>query len=398
MRIGMLADIYKPHISGVTQYIDENRRVLENLGHDVTVFTFGNPSTPLEQGVIRSPGLPVAQAGLYLNIRYSSHAKKTLLQMDVVHCHHPFISGRLALNYCRPLHIPIVFTNHTRYDLYLKSYLPVVPDLIGDTFLQMFLQSFCRSVDAVISPSHGMKTVLEELGVDAPIRVIPNGVDLSRFSNDVVPFPRSDYGFNPENLIYIYTGRLAPEKNLPFLIQCFARLVNEHPNAKLILAGTGPQEAELQREVTELGLKESVTFTGFIDYSNINRLLTMADVFVTASSSEVHPLSVIEAMASGLPVVGIISPGVSDTVEDGLNGLLTIMDEKSFTARMARLIDEPDLRLKMGEAARKGVECCDLAITSRQVESLYAELVQRARLNQHGLKYGFRKAAGRWRA
>lgn len=125
MRIGMMADIYKPHVSGITNDISLNKRVLEQAGHEVFIFTFGDLDYPDEEtNVIRSPGLPLVDTGYYLNYRYSRKAKALLQTMDLVHVNHPFLSGRLALRYCRPLHIPIVFTNHTRYDLYAQAYMP----------------------------------------------------------------------------------------------------------------------------------------------------------------------------------------------------------------------------------------------------------------------------------
>jgi glycosyltransferase involved in cell wall biosynthesis len=97
MRIGMMVDVYKPYISGVTNYIVLNKRHLERAGHDVYVFTFGNIEyEDDEPRVIRSPGLPLADTGFYLSLRYSREAKKLLQSMDVVHVHHPFLSGRLA--------------------------------------------------------------------------------------------------------------------------------------------------------------------------------------------------------------------------------------------------------------------------------------------------------------
>ena len=122
MRIGMMADTYKPYVSGITNYIDLNKRALEREGHEVYVFTFGDLDyRDDELRVVRSPGVPLADTGYYLSLRYKTAYKKLLQTMDVVHVHHPFLSGRLSLNYCRRVSIPIVFTNHTRYDLYAQA-------------------------------------------------------------------------------------------------------------------------------------------------------------------------------------------------------------------------------------------------------------------------------------
>ncbi|MDP2975539.1 MAG: glycosyltransferase, partial [Anaerolineales bacterium] len=160
MRIGMMTDLYKPYISGITNYISLNKRYLEQAGHEVFVFTFGDLDyKDDETRIFRSPGLQLVDTGYYLSFHYSRQVKALLQTMDVVHIHHPFLSGRLALRYCRPLRIPILFTNHTRYDLYAQAYLPLLPEEISATFLETYMPSFCNAVDLVISPSTGMAQV-----------------------------------------------------------------------------------------------------------------------------------------------------------------------------------------------------------------------------------------------
>ncbi len=243
MRIGMLTDVYKPHVSGITNYISLNKEYLEKAGHEVYIFTFGDLDYPDdEERLIRSPGFPLTDTGYYLSFRYSRQAKSILRTMDLVHVHHPFLSGRLALNYCRPLRIPIVFTNHTRYDLYAQAYLPLLPEEFSDTFLETYMPTFCQAVDLVISPSAGMADVLKRLGVTCPIEIIPNGVDLQRYSS-VCKDCRSESGFHEDDLLLVYSGRLGPEKNLDFLIHAFAGTAEAVRNAHLLIVGGGPEES-----------------------------------------------------------------------------------------------------------------------------------------------------------
>ncbi len=219
MRIGMMADVYKPHVSGITTHIALNEAVMTASGHEVFIFTFGEGESEDEQeNVIRSPGLPLVDTGFYINIRYSLQAQKLLHTMDVVHVHHPFLSGRLALRYCLPRNIPIVFTNHTRYDLYAQAYLPVLPEGISDTFLKAYLPPFCAACDLVIAPSQGMQEVLARFGVISSVEVVPNGVDLSSFLAPVEPISKGELGFDDRDMLLIYTGRLGPEKDLPLLL------------------------------------------------------------------------------------------------------------------------------------------------------------------------------------
>ena len=353
MRIGMMADAYKPYVSGITNYIDLNKRYLEKGGHDVYVFTFSEPNhVDDEPRVIRSPGVPLADTGFYLSLRYSRAAKKLLQNMDVVHVHHPFLSGRLALHYCRPYQIPIVFTNHTRYDLYAQAYLPMLPGEVSEGLLRAYMPSFCEAVNLVVSPSPGMEKILRQLEVASHIEIVPNGVELARFFQ-TEPLPRADYGFDEHDVLLIYTGRLGPEKNLEFLLRAFAGVSQALDNVRLLLVGDGPLKEDLKELARELQLTSSVQFTGLIPYEDMPGYLAMCDAFVTASVTEVHPLSVIEAMATGLPVMGIYSPGVGDTVEDGVTGFLSTEDLPAFTAKLTRLCLQHQLRHKMGRVARK---------------------------------------------
>jgi len=379
MRIGMMADAYKPYISGITNYIDLNKRYLEDAGHEVYIFTFSDSDYEEEEPrVVRSPGLPLADTGFYLSLKYSREAKKLLQSMNVIHVHHPFLSGRLALHYCRPKQIPIVFTNHTRYDLYAQAYLPMLPEEVSEGLLRAYMPSFCEAVNLVISPSPGMERILRELEVESPIEIVPNGVEMTRFLQ-AEPLSRTDYGFRDDDILLIYTGRLGPEKNLDFLLLAFAGVVQAVENVKLLLVGGGPMRDELSQLIRDLQIGSSVQFTGMIPYEKMPGYLAMCDAFVTASVTEVHPLSVIEAMGTGLPVMGIHSPGVGDTVEDGITGFLSTDHLPAFTAKLTRLCLQHNLRRKMGSMARQVSKKYDIGRTTRMMLGHYEKLAREPR-------------------
>lgn len=378
MKIGMMADTYKPYVSGITNYIDLNKRALESSGHEVYVFTFGDMDHQDEEPrVIRNPGLPLSDTGFYLSLRYKTAAKKLLQTMDIVHVHHPFLSGRLAIAYCNPAQVPIVFTNHTRYDLYAQARLPLVPEEVGQSFLQAYMPDFCDEMDLVISPSQGMEKVLRGYGVENHIEVVPNGVDLTRFHN-AEPLSRDDFGFTREDILLVYAGRLAPEKNLEFLIQAFSGVTHIVPNVRLLIVGGGQKdfEEEIKSVPKEYGVQDSVHFVGLIPYDQLPSYLSMCDVFVTASVTEVHPLSVIEAMGTGLPIMGIDSPGVGDSVADGESGLLAKEDIASFTAKLTYLCLNKDLHKKFGKAARKASDQYSIDRTVSIMLEHYSRLTQ----------------------
>lgn len=391
MRIGMMADTYKPHISGITNYIELNKRYLEQAGHDVFVFTFGNEDyQDDEPRIIRSPGLPLVDTGYYLSFQHSRWAKNLLQTMDVVHVHHPFMSGRLALRYCRPLNIPVIFTNHTRYDIYAQTYLPGLPSEISDSLLETYMPDFCAAVDMVISPSPGMAGVLRRFKVTAPVTIVPNGVELNRFYKSDGREQRERYGLRADDLLLVYTGRLAPEKNLPFLLKAFCGLLEAVPNAHLLLVGDGPERETLEEQALDSGSGERLHFVGRVPYDELPSYLALCDVFVTASVSEVHPLSVIEAMAAGLPVMGIQSVGVGDTVKDGVSGYLSSEDLAAFTAKLTRLCLDESARRRMGQQAREESQRYDIQRTTDEMLKHYERLSREGHSRQHGVGFRFR--------
>ena len=400
MRIGMMADIYKPHISGVTNYIAVNKKHLEQLGHQVYVFTFKDQSyEDDEENVIRSRGIPISDKGFTINVRYSKSARTLLQTMDIVHVHHPFISGSLALSYCRRRGIPVVFTNHTRYDLYAQAYLPAVADAISETAIEAFLPTFCRSVDLVIAPSQGMKTVLASLGVDADIAVVPNGVDLKPFKEVTERQDRAAFGIGPQDIILVFVGRLGPEKNLPFLLRSFAGAFQAYDHLHLLLIGEGPEKENLQASVKYMGIADRVQFTGLIPYDKLPSYLAMADAFVTASVTEVHPLSVIEAMAAGLPVVGIQSPGVGDSIVDGETGFLARDEDlAAYTAKLVRLVTDHDKRVEMGKQARIASSRYSIERTVVEILEYYQKVIQVSTGRKRSLRTRINRILDRWMA
>ncbi len=382
MRIGMLADVYKPHISGVTHYISQNKRALEQWRHKVYVFTLGNESFEDDElYVVRSPAIPLSDTGYNLGFRYSRLAQRKLASMDVAHVHHPFISGQLAIRYCRRRNMPVVFTNHTRYDLYAQAYLPMMPGALSESFLQVYMPNFCAACDMVIAPSAGLVKVLQSFGVESPVEVIPNGIDLAPFQTVAEARARAELGLADHDRVLIYVGRLAPEKNLTFLMRAFVGAQSAVENLHLLLVGDGPEADNLRDRAALAGVSDRVHFLGAVPYEAVPGLLKLADAFVTASLTEVHPLSLIEALAAGLPALGIVSPGIEDTIVDGANGFLCPNDIAAFTGKLTRLMLDDELRCRFAAGAAAAAAQCGAGITAAALLACYERVIE-ARLRQ----------------
>ncbi|MBI4315996.1 MAG: glycosyltransferase [Chloroflexi bacterium] len=377
MRIGMLADVYKPHISGVTHYISQNKKALEQWRHKVYVFTLGNESFEDDElYVVRSPAIPLADTGYNLGFRYSRLAQRKLASMDVAHVHHPFISGQLAIRYCRRRNIPVVFTNHTRYDLYAQAYLPMMPGALSESFLQVYMPNFCAACDMVIAPSAGLVKVLRSFGVESPVEVIPNGIDLAPFQTVAEAHARAELGLADRDRVLIYVGRLAPEKNLTFLMRAFVGAQSAVENLHLLLVGDGPEADNLRDRAALAGVGDRVHFLGAVPYETVPGLLKLADAFVTASLTEVHPLSLIEALTAGLPALGIASPGIEDTIIDGANGFLCPNDIAAFTGKLTRLMLDDELRRRFAAGAAASAAQYDVRITAAALLACYERVIE----------------------
>ena len=218
----------------------------------------------------------------------------------------------------------------------------------------------------------------------SPIQVVPNGVDIGPFRCAEEKITRQDLGMDDDRVLLVYSGRLGAEKNLPFLLRAFAGAVQAFPNLHLLIVGDGIERDNLEDRVGHMGISDQVAFTGIVPYERIPDYL--------CTVSEVHPLSVIEAMAAGLPVLGIDSPGVGDTVRDGLTGFLASHDLASFTAKLVRLVVDEELRTAMGRAATQAAEAYTIEKTGTLILDHYQQLVKGA----DGRKRGFRGLLQRW--
>ena len=383
MRIGMMADTYKPYISGVTNCISLSKQMLNEQGHQAVVFTLGHAGySDSETDVVRSPALPLLNTGFSIGFNYSPSARDRLRTMDLIHVHHPFLSGRLALRYCHGYNTPIIFTNHTRYDLYAQAYMPFIPAGLSRFYVSRTLARFCAACDLVIAPSAGLKKVLRSFGVQSDIEVIPNGVDLTPHRSVQGSRHRSEFGLLGSDLLLIYLGRIGPEKNLDFLLRAFALAQSRVSNLKLLVVGGGPRLAWARAEVKGRGLESVARVAGPVSYADVPEVLALADIFATASTTEVHPLSLIEALASGLPAIGIASPGIEDTIVNGQNGFLCSYNEHEFADRIVRLSADAELRHRMAQEARCSAERYDVRRTVAATLKHYERLIEQRRRRQ----------------
>jgi glycosyltransferase involved in cell wall biosynthesis len=185
---------------------------------------------------------------------------------------------------------------------------------------------------------------------------------------------RAKQGFPEEAILFVCVARFAPQKNHALLINAFAKGPASDPRAHLVLAGEGVLRAELQVRVNQLGLTSRVHFLGL--RTDIPDVLGASDVFVLSSAYEGNPLSVIEAMAAGLPVVGTSVGGVPELLQNGTEGFIVPPDNaEQLSDAMMTLLKDGNLRSVMGAAAAtRAKEKFDVSAMIRAYEELYNEI------------------------
>lgn len=217
----------------------------------------------------------------------------------------------------------------------------VVPVAISDT------------VAGTIANTHGLKR--------EAIPVVYNGVDCARYDIPKV-------AGNTFNLVSV--GTIYAVKNFPFLVDCFSELHKVHPETRLTIVGNGVQRGELYEQIDRLGLTDAVTITGTV--GNVEDYLAASDIYVASSHFEGLPLSILEAMAAGLPVISTNVGGVPDVVRDGENGLLiTPGDKAAYIAALTELTENTEKRTAFSARSKELSKNYDEELTIHGYESLY---------------------------
>jgi len=380
MRIGLLTDCYRPGVNGIVRFITMHKRTLEEMGHQVFVFTWGPPHPDDEPGVFRSFGPPVPRPGYHFGWRYPRRTEALLRTLDVLHANQPAMSGWVATRYGRRYGIPVVLTCHSRYDLLWKTAVPILPSSFCRAALRPPMRYITDRCDLVIATTSEAARVMHDLGVMRPIEVIPLGIDLASYRRPPHRLARSDLGIPESAPLALFLGRLSPEKNVRCLLEALAR--PELAQGHLLLVGDGHERGALESHARSLGLNGRVHFVGEVDTSEVPAYTTLADFFVTASRIETLCIAVLEAMAAGLPVLGPNVPWIRPIVQHGVSGLLVQPDAASFAQAWALLAGDPSLRAHLAEGARAASAQYDLKHTTALIVAQYERLVAERRAHR----------------
>ncbi|MFO7881986.1 MAG: glycosyltransferase family 4 protein [Kosmotogaceae bacterium] len=382
MNIGLFTDTYIPQINGVVTVVRNLKENLSTMGHNVYVFTVKHPDAePLEK-VVRVPSIkfikePQHRIGFPFSAKIIKIAKEK--KLDIIHTHTEFSMWLQATMVSKKYNIPMVHTMHTMYEEYIH-YIPFL-EYFAAKSIRSCIKFICKNCEVLIAPSQKMKDFLLQYNAYKPIKVIPNGIDLSKFyrienseQKDIEEF-RDRFSLDESDKVLIFVGRLGKEKGIDVLLYILKKLVKTNPEIKLLLVGDGPEKRNLKILSEELNIATNTIFTGYLRWPDEVRLAYNAsDAAIVASHTESFGLVVLEALACGLPVVAKEDSSFQNLIVDGENGFFC-KNREEMVEKTKDLITNPKEYKEMKQKARKIAEKFSVQQNAIRTFNLYKEIV-----------------------
>lgn len=385
MRVLFLSDVYFPRINGVSTSIATFRADLVACGVESTLIapeydpsaSFAQRAEDAAQSIVRIPSAPLPgdREDRRMHFRPLERALVRLGPFDLVHVHTPFVAHYAGVRHARIHRIPCVATCHMHLEEYLHFYMPLLPRPLGRALARSFTRSQARRLDAVIAPSAPMRDVLERYQVRTRVRVVPTGLSSDRFARGDGARFRSRLGLDQGRPLLLHVGRVAHEKNIAFLMQCFARVRRAAPDAVFAIAGEGPAERALKRLAVRLGIEDAIRFTGYLDRKqSLLDCYAAADVLMFASHAETQGLVLLEAMAQGVPIVSTAALGTRSILKQESGAIIAPERAQEFAAAVVRALKSADLRRDMAERGRAYARSWSSRAMARRMAALYREI------------------------
>lgn len=381
LRIAFVTETYPPEVNGVAMTIARIVEGLHRRNHDVQLI---RPRQDAADAAERSPrfhevlmrGLPIPR---YPNLRMGVPSKRALVQLwslqrpDVVHIATEGALGWSALQAALHLKLPVCSDFRTNFHAYSRHY------GIGWLYkpIMAYLRKFHNRTACTMVPTEALRQSLDQAGFKN-LSVVSRGVDTQQFS----PLRRSQalreqWGVSADDLVCLYVGRIAPEKNLTTLSAAFDAIARRDARAKLVVVGSGPQMAELQAR------HPNAIFAGQRKGEDLAAHYASADLFLFPSLTETFGNVTTEAMASGLAVLAFDYAAAAQLIRKGENGLLVPIDDAAgfVQAAVAAAADLAVCRA-LGVQAFETARALDWSSIIARFEGVLEAVMQRAALPQ----------------
>lgn len=369
MRILHFTATYLPTVNGVSFQISLLKKWFKEKGHDIRVmapyvpgFTINDPD------VWHYPSLPNPFSHNYpIGIPLYSFSKIKDFNPQIIHTHHPFVFGRYASHLSNKLFIPLLFTAHTYYELYLKNYLKLRRlHHLANQLIIRDIKGLAQKCNFVICPSAKCAVRLNSYGIHNTI-MIHNGIELDIFKPTLLQKKTTPS--------IVFVGRLEEEKNPCFLLQVARYLHLSDFRFQLKIVGAGSLFKKMQVLTNAYRLGHKVTFLGEVPRISLPNIFSGSHLFITASKSEIMPISILEALACGLPVLAPKSANIDEIVVDGKTGFGVPLLPSEYGKKITQLFDNQRELGILSKNAVLHVRKFSIEKTAKQIETLYSSSI-----------------------
>lgn len=328
MRVTFVSDTYAPQANGVARTLERLVRGLRGRGHEVEVIRpakLGSPEEGMEVRSLPLPGYDGIHVGFALHFEIQERWNRA--RPDVVYVATETPLGVSAIQAARQMGVPVVSGFHTNFKQYLSYYRLSGLELVASTWLRLVHNA---SVKTYV-PCEEVRIALEKEGFDN-LELLPKGVDTVFFDpakRD--PALRASWGAGDKDVVGLYVGRLAPEKNLPLLSRAFAAMRSRDASFRAVVVGDGPKRQELESSHPD------VVFAGALHGDLLARTYASADVFVFPSTTETFGNVVMESMASGLVTVAYDYAAAGEHMKHAVNGFVAPFENETAFLKSCEL-------------------------------------------------------------
>jgi glycosyltransferase involved in cell wall biosynthesis len=326
----MMTNTYTPIVGGVEKSIKTFTANLKDKGHDVLIAAPEYQDRPAqEENVVRVPSLQKFNGTDFsVNLPVPGLLSKLMkrFQPDIVHSHHPFLMGDVALRMARQYEIPLIFTYHTMFEQYLH-YLPIHNEKVKRFVIELSC-GYANLTHQVIVPTRSVHDVLRERDVTTPIAIIPTSIDVKAYAHGDGGAVKRDHGIPADAYVIGHVGRLEPEKNLEFLAISVAGFMQQHENIHFLVVGKGSLTEPISKIFQDRGIQDRLHFSGILEDQDLINSYHAMDVFAFSSHSETQGVVLMESMAAGVPIIAVDAPGARDVIQNEENGKIIATDDE----------------------------------------------------------------------
>lgn len=346
LKVALFSGNYNYQADGANKALNKLVAFFQENGATVKVFspTTKTPAFAPAGELISVPSIPVPGRGEYrIGLGLNSELKQEIRDFspDIFHLSAPDFLGHSALRFAKILKIPVVASFHTRFDTYFRYY------GLGsiEAFIKKRMAAFYAQCDWVYVPSLSVGDVLKDENiVGSNMRIWSRGINHENFSRIHRSRTwRLRQGFNDQDVVLAFVGRLVREKGLDDYAKLYDALKNRRLPVKALIVGNGPEFQRVRERMPD------AIMTGHLSGDDLSCAYASADIFINPSLTETFGNVTLEAMSSGLPTVCVEATGSSDLVDNGITGwLVPSASSPDWVEQTALLCSDPDMRIRMG--------------------------------------------------